>query len=66
MNPITDLPEGVQYLIWKKYFTLNVVGLFEHKDWWWHTVKCRSDGGLPGFLDPEFLMGGEKYFCKNY
>lgn len=55
MNLISDLPEGVQYLIWKKYFTMNVIGHVNHKDWWFHTVKFRASGGFPGFLDAEII-----------
>ena len=59
-----DLPEGVQFLIWKKVFTLEIVPRLEHKDWWFHTVKCRSESHI-GYLDAE-IHGGSKFFCKNF
>jgi hypothetical protein len=47
-----ELPDGVQYIIWKKVYSSEVVPRFQHKDWWFHTVKARSESWL-GYIDAE-------------
>ena len=63
-----DLPENIHYEINKIIYLHTIVPQFKHKDWWWHTVKCRANVGkykilnnYVGFLDSE-IYGGSPYF----
>lgn len=44
----------------KQYFTKYVVPCLNHKDWWYHTVKCRANKDIyytqvPYFIDAETI-----------
>ena len=69
MHLYYSLPENVQYIINKINFSNVVLPCF-HKDWWWHTVKCRANVGKykmekPGFLDAEIHGGGQFFSYGN-
>lgn len=60
-----NLPDDIQWYIWKIYFNKYVVPHFQYKDWWWHTVKVRGDVNILSYLDAEkssFPSKGE-YFA---
>ena len=50
-----NLPENVQYQVYKLIYTETIVPCFKHKDWWWHTVECRSNKGIFKMDNPRFL-----------
>jgi hypothetical protein len=52
MNVFYDLPEGLQYFIWRDVYSSTILPYFRHKDWWFHTVKSRSEG-WSGYIDAE-------------
>ena len=63
-----NLPDDIQWYIWKIYFSKNVVVHFGYKDWWWHSVKVRGDVNILFYLDPEKSTYPTKgdYFSVNY
>jgi hypothetical protein len=56
-----DLPENIQYKINKIRFSDEVLIYMKNKDWWWHTVKSRSNIENKGYLDGE-IHGGQDFF----
>ena len=63
----SDLPELVQYKINKILFSQEVLPNLEHKDWWWHTVKSRSEC-WEHYIDPENIprwIGKNEYFSNG-
>ena len=62
-----DLPENVQYNVFKTLFSETVLSYMKHKDWWFHTVKCRANIGQykmpsPHYIDAEISGGAEFFF----
>jgi hypothetical protein len=43
VNLVYGLPNDIQWIINKLVFSETVLPCFRHKDWWWHTVKARSE-----------------------
>ena len=70
MGSYYDLPESVQYKIFKIIYSDSVIKCLNHKDWWWHTVQCRANKGMhklkiPLFLDAEIYGGGQFFAYGN-
>jgi hypothetical protein len=54
LHLLYDLPEELQWVINKINYSETIVPCFKHKDWWFHTVKARSDGWKE-YIDPEAI-----------
>lgn len=63
-----NLPDDIQWYIWKIFFSKYVVIHFQYKDWWWHRVRCRGDTNITWYLDSEMSTYPTKkqFFSYNY
>lgn len=61
------LPEDVLQLIYKKVYSDSVVPCLQHKNWWWHTVKCRACSSITKYADAEyFAISPDELKCFSY
>ena len=63
-----NLPDDIQWYIWKIFFSKYVISHLKYKDWWFHNVKNRSNISIKSYLDAEiFSFQSQKHFFSyNY